>query len=915
MRITFILPVISHAYSQTRIEHLEKEGVEPVILGFERKHYKGKAWKKKVINLGFVEHGNYFKRFFPDVKALFPVWKHSKTSDFIYCFNLETLLIGWFANIFRFSKAKLIYDVADIQQILMSKSATGKILRFFEKLILNNVSVVVVTSPSYISGYFHQVQKLRDVNYHIIENKLPANISNPENNKPVKTSNLLNKDHSVIRIGYFGGIRCNHSLVLLNKVLERGQGKFRLYLRGIFSTQNIDEKLKNKILSSKYVDYDGPYVYPDDLSGMYEKIDISWVAFYHAENNVKWSRATRFYQACYYRSPLIVQYNTQDAKVVKKRNYGLLLDITDIESSLKKILRINPNDISNWKQNLTSIPREEVVYTNEHKKLFEVLKKDISIHKNPGTDNFIKRIGKYYRTLSHLKGQQIFFQIYYRIIRKKRLVRANKIPSSNTSLDFFQVDQIFSFAEYQNKKITFSFLNQEKVFKTDAVDWSDEDFGKLWNYNLQYVYYANQSSLPLALRSKLICDLYSWLYEGKITPESYPATLRIMNIIRFLNLNSTNIEDFENIIRGVYSDLHFLGNNVEYHLLANHLFENACALLMGGYYFNEKNWIQKAEKILTKELDEQFLSDGAHFERSMMYHQLMLFRLLEAIQYLPEYSEIKIKMISVCEKMFSWMNQMTFQNGTPAHFNDSTNGIAPRNSILSEIATSLGVDIRNKLPLSESGFRKFENKTFELIADVHGISPEYQPGHAHADTHSFILHVNNTPIIVDPSISTYNKGQKRDHERSTVLHNTVTVNDMNTAEVWEGFRVGRRPEVKILEEYNHSVTSELTYKSSIEFRHKRCFILNSNHLKITDFTNQKNCVARFHIAPGIQIKKTSPGIFELNNHVRISFSENLEIELFKYQFNIGFNRSITASGLKVHFDKTLESNIIELTEK
>ena len=66
-------------------------------------------------------------------------------------------------------------------------------------------------------------------------------------------------------------------------------------------------------------------------------------------------------------------------------------------------------------------------------------------------------------------------------------------------------------------------------------------------------------------------------------------------------------------------------DNIEYHILGNHLLENGFSLFFGAYYFQDEKFYVKAKKILTDELDEQILEDGAHFELSSMYHQIMLF--------------------------------------------------------------------------------------------------------------------------------------------------------------------------------------------------------------------------------------------------------------------------------------------------
>src|SRR5690606_31529788 len=104
------------------------------------------------------------------------------------------------------------------------------------------------------------------------------------------------------------------------------------------------------------------------------------------------------------------------------------------------------------------------------------------------------------------------------------------------------------------------------------------------------------------------------------------------------------------------------------------------------------------------------------------------------------------------------------------------------------MALGLGIKKVREIELSASGYRKLVRENMELVADIHGISPSYQPGHAHADHLSFVLQVGGNPFIVDMGISTYEIGERRAYERSTKAHNTVTLDDQNTSEVWSGFR-------------------------------------------------------------------------------------------------------------------------------
>jgi hypothetical protein len=60
---------------------------------------------------------------------------------------------------------------------------------------------------------------------------------------------------------------------------------------------------------------------------------------------------------------------------------------------------------------------------------------------------------------------------------------------------------------------------------------------------------------------------------------------------------------------------------------------------------------------------------------------------------------------------------------------------------------------------------------------------------------SYELSLHEQRVVVDSGVSTYEPGPDRSSERSTAAHNTIRIDDEEQAEIWESFRVGRRPHV------------------------------------------------------------------------------------------------------------------------
>jgi len=365
MNILFLLPVVSQARYHKRISALTEIGVKPNILAFERDYYKGKVFPDGYICLGEIQHGKYQKRFFPFVKAFCKIRHAAKHAEVIYTFGLDVLLLGWLSKFCLRRNIKIVYEVGDIREILLGEYFYSRLFRLIERVMLKRIDLLVATSEAYVTGYYVGIQGLHNIKYHVIENKL--DIDRIPNNVQV---HKFNKDN-VIRIGYFGIIRCRRSWEILKKAVSLSNGRIRLYVRGIpMGIENFEQEAE----ATPYVTYNGSYVYPDDLVDMYRQIDVSWIAHYHGKSNLLWSRVNRFYEACFFNKPMLAQYGTEDAKVVSELEIGLCLDLNDVDGAVDRILCITKSDIKQWGKNIFNVAEDIYLYTDEHKVLIEAIK-------------------------------------------------------------------------------------------------------------------------------------------------------------------------------------------------------------------------------------------------------------------------------------------------------------------------------------------------------------------------------------------------------------------------------------------------------------------------------------------------------------------------------------------------------------
>ena len=510
-------------------------------------------------------------------------------------------------------------------------------------------------------------------------------------------------------------------------------------------------------------------------------------------------------------------------------------------------------------------------------------------------------------TIKFLRIKQIRYRVFY-LIRNRFYKKKYECHVDVSGGHLLWTHNLEKHVSYKRGN-SFTFLNIEHNFGK-KIDWNWASYGKLWTYNLNYFDFLNQSAYIKSDSLLLIRDYIDRFEELNAGLEAYPTSLRCMNWIKFVS--AEKVQD-DVINKSIYNQYLRLLDNLEYHILGNHLLENGFSLLFGAYYFQNELFYLRAKDIIEKELIEQILDDGAHFELSPMYHQIILERLLDCL-WLIKLNSWKQDSVFVARlelyavQMLSWLNKITFRNGNIPMVNDSASDIASSTSSLLNYSNKLGLKLLNT-NLSDSGYRKYENEQYELFIDVGEIGPTYQPGHAHADTFSFILH-SAIPIIVDPGITTYNIGKTRSFERSTNNHNTVSIEDKNSSEVWSGFRVGNRANVVVLEDNNGNVKAEHNgYKREFG-SHKREFIMSESVVIIRDDIRKSlKGKASFHFHPDVKIDlNISTKEIRFTNGI-ISFINSIKIESLIYTFSDGFNKKRRATKIEVSFMGSLQTTI------
>lgn len=389
------------------------------------------------------------------------------------------------------------------------------------------------------------------------------------------------------------------------------------------------------------------------------------------------------------------------------------------------------------------------------------------------------------RTVKHLRPQQVIYQIRNRVCKPKYVACTAPVGSYGK----IQTEPIAKFKSLEGN--TFTFLNLSHNF----AGWGFNEYGNLWTYNQNYFDWLNQEGMTAEdgceWIDKFIDEILGFKAQSSMSLDPYPIALRCINWVKFFCKFSETATKPR--LDALYSQIKLLEKKLEYHLLGNHLLEDAYALYIVGAFLNDEQLIKKATKLLLSQLDEQILPDGAHYEQSPMYHCILLDRLLDCINmaYGLQLTAYGGQLKAYAVMMLGHLESIVWTDGSIPMLNDSANGIAPLPAQLFDYAKRLGLAWK-PIPMKECGYLKLQSERMEAIADVGNITATYQPGHTHADSFNYELRIDGKPFVVDTGISTYNKNERRQYERSTVAHNCVAVDGRDSSEVWGGFRVGKR---------------------------------------------------------------------------------------------------------------------------
>jgi Heparinase II/III-like protein/Heparinase II/III N-terminus len=339
----------------------------------------------------------------------------------------------------------------------------------------------------------------------------------------------------------------------------------------------------------------------------------------------------------------------------------------------------------------------------------------------------------------------------------------------------------------------FTAVGSTRAFEPSRAFWSDRSDGLLFLFHLH-----GFAELPRALdrrdRSRTLPFwsrvITSWLdlFERPELPawHPYPTSVRTIAWSAALSTDAWDGVLRQRAVESLWRQAHYLRRSVEHDIGGNHVLKNATALAFAGACFPDSLLLDRALRLLDRELPRQFLADGGHEERSTSYHREALHDLRQVAELLHRSGRsTPTALQETIDRGEAWSEAITGPDLKLPLLNDAWEG---------PLLTRRAVEDITVLPAS--GHVVMRHGADQVVFDCGPLSPRHLPPHAHADALSIVAWFDGEQLAVDRGSFAYS-GPRRDHFRATAAHNTVEIERQSQCTFWGDFRASRLPTVEL----------------------------------------------------------------------------------------------------------------------
>ena len=347
--IAYLVHDVDDASVLRRAEAFERGGASVEVIGFRRREKGPSSNARRSHVIGRSHDARLAQRAGLVLRQLLrpsPELGVARAAPAIVARNLEMLLIA--ARIRRPGQ-RLVYECLDLHRMLLSPSRTGSLLRRLERRLLQDVDLVITSSPAYEREYFRGRQH-HGGPVELIENKvmsLPSHSATPSK-----------RWQAVRRIGWFGMLRCRESFAMLREMVGR-HPDLEVVIAGRPSPAVFDD-LEADVSAVERMSFKGAYR-PADLPKLYAGVDFAWcIDFYEVGLNSNWLLPNRLYESLAHGSVPVALASVETGRWLLDRQIGVVVD--DPASIGPRLATMGSLRLEQMRQRVLSLPTDAVAF-------------------------------------------------------------------------------------------------------------------------------------------------------------------------------------------------------------------------------------------------------------------------------------------------------------------------------------------------------------------------------------------------------------------------------------------------------------------------------------------------------------------------------------------------------------------------
>jgi succinoglycan biosynthesis protein ExoL len=363
--LVLFTPDVTDVSTSKRAQAFSEYGFRLTVFGFRRDRYnQGYEPGWPYVALGRTEDGKYRQRLhalLACIPAIIVNRRHLRNAAVIYARNIDQLLLALLARMLFAPRARVAYEVLDIQPMQVADGPIATFLRWIERLCMRRICLLVLSSPGFFEHYYAALLGYRGA-WFLLENKVEPSILAVRGQTPPRVRRGRRESNAYKwTVGYVGLIRGRETFELITRIAARLRDTVLFKFHGVLTTLEA-EQFRDALHDNKNMVYEGDYVNPRDLADIYEDVDFSWALdLEHVDHNSRWLRPCRFYEAGLFGVPCLAIRDFEIGKFIESMGVGWTFSRPYEDQLVRFFETLSPSQYETRRRRLLALPVDTFV--------------------------------------------------------------------------------------------------------------------------------------------------------------------------------------------------------------------------------------------------------------------------------------------------------------------------------------------------------------------------------------------------------------------------------------------------------------------------------------------------------------------------------------------------------------------------